>query len=116
MKAIKRFGLILGFAVLSSMGALGQFRGLPGGLVTISGNLKDLNLTNSTQQSTYVVFFLKNYGSNIPRVVGTNAIVSATSEHFTPDSMGNIAGSIQSNDTISPANTFYRVCVFNRGL
>ena len=83
--------------------------------VTVSGNLKDLGLANATQQNTYVSFQLQNYGSNIPRVIGTNAIVSQNSPPFHPSALGVISGSIQSNDSIAPANTYYRVCIYFRG-
>jgi hypothetical protein len=84
-------------------------------LVTVSGNLGALTGAPVTQQNAYVLFTLQNFGSNIPRVIGTNAIVSQISPPFTPNGSGAISGSIQSNDSITPANTFYRVCVYYQG-
>lgn len=84
-------------------------------IAAVTGNLKDLGVNNATQQNTYVQFTLQNFGSNIPRVTGTNAIVSAVSPPFRPNGSGNISGSIQENSSITPANTFYRVCVYYQG-
>jgi len=83
-------------------------------IATVSGNLKDLGVNNATQQNTYVLFKLQNF-TGIPRVVGTNTIVSQVSAPFKPDGSGNISGSIQENNSITPANTFYQVCVYFQG-
>src|SRR5690242_2069069 len=86
---------------------------------TVSGNLKDLGVANVTGGNTFARFTLTGYGSNIPRVTGTNVIV-ADHQDFSPDANGNISGSIQGNDTISaganPAGgTWYNVCIYYQG-
>jgi hypothetical protein len=81
----------------------------------VSGHLADLGLNNVTSANTYVSFVLQGYGSNIPKITGSNVIVSATSPPFRPDGSGNISGNITRNDFITPATTFYQVCVFNQG-
>src|SRR5690242_5914113 len=86
---------------------------------TVSGNLKSLGVANVTGGNTFVRFTLTGYGSNIPRVTGTNVIV-ADHQDFSPDASGNISGSIQGNDTISvganPAGgTWYNVCIYYQG-
>lgn len=105
----RAFGIFLLF-VFIVVPAKGQ------GIATISGNLKNLGVQNVTQQNAYVQFTLYNYGSTIPRVISTNAIVSKESPPLTPDVNGNINGSLQENVSITPANTFYRMCVFYQGV
>lgn len=83
--------------------------------VVVSGNLVDLGVNNVTASNSYVQFCLQNFGSNIPRVIGSNVIVSACAPNFIPNGSGVIGGNIQSNDSISPTSTFYKVCVFNLG-
>lgn len=82
--------------------------------VAVSGNLKDVGISNVTGSNTYVRFALQNFGTNIPKVTGTNVIVNP-SVNLYPNSSGNISGNIQGNDTISPAGTFYKVCIFYKG-
>lgn len=83
----------------------------------VSGNLKDVGVTNVTGNNTFVRFTLENY-VDIPRVIGTNAIATQ-SKDFHPDANGNISGTIQENNVINSGgvtgNTFYRVCVFYQG-
>jgi hypothetical protein len=86
---------------------------------SVTAILKDPSGAPATGQNTYVRFTLEGYGSNIPRVVGTNIIVPPFKD-FKPDANGNISGSIQGNDTISvganPAGgTWYRVCEYRLG-
>ena len=83
--------------------------------VPVTGNLRDLGLNNATTQASYVQFTLQNYGANTPRVIGSNIIVQPVAPPFYPNSSGQISGNIQPNDTISPGNTFYSVCVFYQG-
>jgi hypothetical protein len=87
--------------------------------VTVSGNLKDAGVANITGSNTFARFTLVGYGSNIPRVSGTN-VIAVPSKDFHPDASGNISGSIQGNNTISvgsnPAGgTWYQVCIYNQG-
>lgn len=85
-------------------------------MATLSGNVKNLGIVNVTSPGSYVQFTLTNYpAGTIPRVVATNIIVSPVQKFF-PDSNGDLSGSIQGNDTITPANTRYDVCVFNEGI
>ncbi|MDE1871824.1 MAG: hypothetical protein KGI06_06325, partial [Candidatus Micrarchaeota archaeon] len=92
---------------------------LPSYATTVSGNLKDLGINNVTGSNSFVRFTLQGYGSDIPRVIGTNAIVRPDFD-FTPDANGNISGTIQGNDTISIGSnpvggTWYRVCIYYQG-
>lgn len=105
---LRKVSLIAVLALFGAVGAHAQ-------VANITGNLKTLGVANATQNNTYVNFTLQNYGSNIPRVIGTNAIVSAISTPFKPNSSGNISGTLQENSSISPANTFYRVCIYFQG-
>ena len=80
-------------------------------LITVSGHLFD---PSGTATSGSVTFQLANYGANIPRVIGTNAVV-ATNVTFTANTSGFFTGSIQGNDTIDPGalnappTTYYNV-------
>jgi hypothetical protein len=107
---MKRFLILLGLIFGLTAGAHAQ-------VATVTGSLKDLGINSANQQNTFVQFNLQNY-QGIPRVVGTNAIVSPTVK-FQPDINGNISGSIQQNNSIT-ANaqtgfTFYRVCIYFQG-
>jgi len=89
------------------------------GSVTISGNLQDIGGVNSTGSSTFVRFMLAGYGSNIPKVTGSNAIATPCYD-FRPNSSGQISGTIQGNDRIfvgaNPAGgTQYQVCIYFQG-
>lgn len=109
MYSIRRLALVVTLVLLGALGVKAQ------GLANVSGNLKSLTGLNVTQQNTYVTFQLYNFGSSIPRVIPTNVIVAQQSPPFQPDGSGNISGTIQENNTITPANTFYRVCVYFQG-
>jgi hypothetical protein len=80
-------------------------------LITVSGHLKD---PSGASTAGFVTFNLCNYGANVPRVIGTNAIV-ATTVTFNANASGAWSGSIQGNDSIdpgagnSPPTTFYNV-------
>lgn len=89
------------------------------GSVTVSGNLKDLGGQNASGSNTFVRFTLAGYGSNIPKVAGTNVIASPCYD-FHPNASGVISGTVQGNDTISvganPAGgTQYQVCIYFAG-
>ena len=75
-------------------------------LITVSGHLKD-NQGNPLA-STDVTFDLVNYAPNLPTVSGTNVLVPISTT-LTTDNTGFYTGSIQGNDTISPASTLYQV-------
>lgn len=49
---------------------------LPLYATTVTGNLRDVGLSSLTK-NVVIRFTLVNYGSNIPRVVGTNVIADA---------------------------------------
>jgi hypothetical protein len=117
---MKRLLLAL-LCLLAPAGILAQCTtgGTGTGSVTVSGNLKDVGGVNSTGSNTFVRFTLNGYGSNIPKVTGTNAIATPCYD-FHPNASGNISGTIQGNDTISvganPAGgTDYVVCIFFNG-
>ena len=69
--------------------------------ITVSGHLFD---PSGAATAGSVSFQLANFGANIPRVIGTNAIV-ATFITFTANASGFWTGSIQGNDTIDPGST-----------
>ena len=100
---------LLLFALLCALSPLGIHA-----QVTVTGNLKDVGVANVTGSNTYVRFTLSNYAANIPTVTGSNVIVVATKD-FHPDTNGNISGTIQGNDTISPIGTYYQVCIYYQG-
>jgi hypothetical protein len=80
-------------------------------LITVSGHCKDPSGANI---AGHVVFTLCNFGANIPRVIGTNAMVPVS---VTVDAAanGSWSTSIQGNDSIDPGaantppTTFYNV-------
>lgn len=86
------------------------------GSVTVSGNLKDLGGVNAGSRNSFVRFTLTGYGSDIPRVITTNAI-AAYCYDLHPNSSGVISGTIQGNDTIQVGGnpvggTYYQVCIY----
>lgn len=105
---MKRAAIALAVLLLFVPAAIAQ--------VSVTGNLEDLGTNPSTSQTTYVLFTLRNFDGAIPRVTGTNAFVSPTSPPFYPNASGIISGTIQPNDTISPAGTYYQVCIYNGGV
>lgn len=70
-------------------------------LITVSGHLFD---PSGAPTAGSVTFQLANFGANIPRVIGTNAVV-ATFVTFTATTAGVWSGTIQGNDTIDPGST-----------
>jgi hypothetical protein len=90
------------------------------GQIVIQGNLRDITGTTVTTNAQ-VDFELQNYGSQIPRVSGTGAVV-LVKKTFTPDVSGNIhctgAGctdTVYANNSITPVGTFYSVCIIIQG-
>src|SRR5436190_12364788 len=71
--------------------------------------------SNAPSSKTVARFELKNYGNNLPRVIGSYIIVSSVVE-FSPDGAGLITGTVIGNDTISPLNTYYTISFFNNGV
>lgn len=82
--------------------------------VAVSGNLKDAGVSNITGANSFVRFTVTGFGNNIPKVIGQNIIARAFTD-FHPDATGNISGSLQGNDTITPSGTSYQVCIFDNG-
>jgi len=82
---------------------------------TVSGTLKDIGGAAITGRNGFVRMELRNFGAAIPKVSGTN-IIAVRSKDFFPNASGNISGDITGNDTITPAQTFYRVCLFYQGV
>ena len=82
--------------------------------VSVTGNLKDVGLSNITTNNAYVQFTLQNYGSNIPRVIGSSVIANPVTT-FKPNGSGVFSGTIQPNDNLNPSGTYYRVCIFYQG-
>lgn len=105
---MKRLLILAWLCVLAPLAARAQ------GSVAVSGNLRDAGLAKVTDRNTFVRFALLNFGGNIPKVIGTN-VIAVASVDFHPDTNGNISGTIQDNTTISPAGTFYQVCIFYQG-
>ncbi len=105
-KTMKKLIIAL-VCLFASVGARAQ-------LVAVSGNVKDVGATNATGSNTYVRFSLINFGPAIPRVIGTNVIANPVKD-FHPNSLGNISGTLQGNDTITPVGTDYQVCILYQG-
>ena len=84
--------------------------------VAVTGNLQNLAGANATSPTTYVQFTLQNYGSSIPTITGTTTFVNPTPPNYVPNGSGDISGSIEPNDLISPGGTYYQVCVFFQGI
>src|SRR5258705_12222608 len=91
-----------------------MFAPSPHGQVSISGNLKNLDVANVTGSNAYARFTLKNYGSSLLSGIGSNAIVDDMQD-FKPNGSGNISGVLQGNDTINFSGTFYQDCIFFQG-
>jgi len=72
--------------------------------------------TGAAPTGCFVRFQLMNYGTNVPRVVGTNVIVDKTNLVANCDVAGNVSVIIQDNATISPAGTYYHVSFYQNGL
>lgn len=82
----------------------------------VSGNLKDVGVANASGSNTYVRFTLIDYGAQIPRIINVSGnMIFSPIKDFKPDANGNISGTIQGNDTISPAATKYQVCIYYQG-
>ena len=89
-------------------------------LITTScyGTTVTLTLNNvqaSPSSNTFVRFELFNYGNNVPQVVGSFSLVPPFIDLY-PNSSGIISGNIQGNDTITPANTYYHMTFYNKGV
>lgn len=82
--------------------------------VGVTGNLKDAGVSNITGANTFVRMTLTGYGNNIPKVNGSN-IIGRPYTDFHPDANGNISGTIQGNDSITPSGSAYQVCIFDNG-
>ena len=65
-------------------------------------------------KDAFVRFELKNYGANVPRVIGSHVILSSIVD-FRPDTNGIVSGTITGNDVISPINTYYSIGFFKGG-
>src|SRR5512146_1988102 len=78
--------------------------------VSVSGNLKDLSGGNVATDA-FVRFTLVNTTGIIAIVSGTGAIAKETYD-FYPDALGVISGTIYGNDVITPAGTYYNVCIY----
>lgn len=78
--------------------------------ITITGHLFDS--TGTPQVGAPVWFELVNLNGNVPYVSGTNVIVT-TKIIVTTITGGAYTAQIQGNDTITPANTFYKVTFNN---
>jgi len=78
---------------------------------TVTGTLLD---PQGNAISGKVTFTLTNYGSNnVPRVAGTNVIVNTAPISLSTSATGAFSGTIQGNDTITPAGTLYVVTFYN---
>lgn len=83
------------------------------GQVNITGNLKDITTTN-VSTNVQVDFELQNYGGQIPHVTSSGTIVQVK-KTFKPNSSGIISGTVYQNSVITPAGTFYKVCILIQG-
>src|SRR3990167_6271513 len=81
--------------------------------VNVTGNLKNA-LGQNLGSNTYVVFRLRNYGSNVPKVIGTGVIVQPE-KRVDPDANGLITTTVFGNDEISPSGTYWVLEFFYQG-
>ena len=75
-------------------------------LVTVTGNLK--SIIGGNPKSGTISFILTNFG-NVPPIVSGTGIVVDTQTVVAAAGDGSFTASIQGNDTISPANTYYAI-------
>lgn len=73
------------------------------------------NPANAAQnKDTFVRFELRNYGAQVPRVIGTNIILPSFVDAY-PTSLGVVTTTLISTADITPANTYYSVSFFRNG-
>lgn len=80
---------------------------------TVTGKLLD-PATAAVTSNAYARFELKNYGTNLPRVLGTNVILPSMKDVY-PDGTGLISTTLTGNELINPGNTWYRVTYYKGG-
>lgn len=105
---MKRFLLVALVCALTARAGRAQ--------TVVSGNLKDVGVANASGSNTYVRFTLIDYGAQIPRIINLSGnVIFNPIKDFRPDANGNISGTIQGNDTITPPATKYQVCIYYQG-
>lgn len=68
----------------------------------------------ATSKNAFVRFELANYGTNVPKVIGTNTIIPSYVDGI-PDNTGLVSINIIPNTNITPTNTYYHVTYFRNG-
>ena len=70
--------------------------------------------TSAVAKNAFIRFEIANYGTNVPRVIGTSTIIPSHVDAY-PDATGLVSIGIIPNSSISPANTYYRITYFRNG-
>lgn len=79
---------------------------------TVTGTLLDASGAPVTNGS--VTLQIENYGiGNIPRIINSGTLVSTQPVTLTANASGQIGGTVQGNDTITPASTYYLVTFYS---
>lgn len=82
--------------------------------ITVSGHVYSTANQLCPVGSCQVVFRLRNYSGNIPRIVGTGQLAPTTIT-VAMSTPGVFSTSLYGNDAISPSNTFYQVDFLYQG-
>ena len=80
---------------------------------TVSGTLLT-PAEAAVTSNAYARLELKNYGTNLPRVLGTNVVLPSFVDLY-PDGTGDITTTLTGNELINPGNTWYNVTYFKNG-
>jgi hypothetical protein len=79
--------------------------------ITLTGNLKDIFGAAATDG--HVLFQLCNYGSYLPRVLGTAVLAPTAPDKVAVDGSGHFSKTLWGNDQISPAGTYYTIQILD---
>ncbi len=82
---------------------------------TVTATLKDVGGNVLTGKNDCIVFQLRNYGSNQPKVTASGVLLDVKPFKACMDGSGPISVTITDNYSISPAGTFYRVTSYQKG-
>src|SRR5438045_3561577 len=89
-------------------------------LVTVNLNATTVTLhlfnpsTTPITKDSFVRFDLHNFGTNVPRIIGSGVLIPSYVD-LVPNGSGLVTGVIIGNDVISPANTYYHIMYFVNG-
>ena len=80
---------------------------------TVSGKLLT-PAEAAVASNAYIRLEIKNYGKNLPRILGTNTILPSFADIY-PDGTGAVTTTLTGNELINPGNTWYRATYFRGG-